>query len=65
MATNNGDEKRQAEGLNKVRYAAVGLILGSGVGFAVGGAVEAGMGAGIGLVLGAAVDAMRARKEQR
>ena len=46
-----------------LRYAAVGLILGAGVGFALGGPVTAGMGAGIGLVLGAGVDAALRRKE--
>jgi outer membrane lipoprotein SlyB len=48
---------------NGIQYAAVGLILGVGVGFALGGAVTAAMGAGIGLVLGAGIDAALRRKD--
>ena len=43
------------------QIAALGLILGAGVGFAIGGAVTAAMGAGVGLVLGAAIDSYRRR----
>jgi outer membrane lipoprotein SlyB len=46
-----------------LQYAAVGLILGAGVGFALGGPVTAANGAGIGLVLGAGIDAALRRKK--
>ncbi|MGD2161851.1 MAG: hypothetical protein PVH60_06525 [Anaerolineales bacterium] len=53
--------KQQGENQNKRSYiyAGVGLILGSAVGFSLGGPVSAAIGAGIGLVLGAAIDAFR------
>lgn len=47
---NSKEEKKQR------RYAAVGLILGAGAGFSLGGPVGAGIGAAIGLLLGAGLD---------
>lgn len=57
-------DKRQQKNISQYQMAAIWLILGSGVGFALGGPLMAAMGAGVGLVLGAAVDAQRRSKEQ-
>lgn len=63
MSEKQGAEQKNSRSGNGIRYAAIGLILGAGVGFALGGPVTAAMGAGIGLVLGAGVDASLRRKE--
>lgn len=52
---------KEQQGERKYYYAGIGLILGSAVGFAIGGPVSAAMGAGVGLVLGAAIDAQRSK----
>lgn len=60
MSTNNSKNPRT----QKNYYAGVSLILGSGAGFALGGAVIAAIGAGIGLVIGAAIDAIHAHSNR-
>jgi hypothetical protein len=54
-------EKSNSEEQTKKQpiYAGVGLILGSGAGFALGGPVGAGIGAAIGLLLGAGLDSQK------
>jgi hypothetical protein len=63
MSEKKAVQQERSGSAKEFQYAAVGLILGAGAGFALGGPVTAAMGAGIGLVLGAGVDAARRRKE--
>lgn len=51
--------KKQEQKSKHPIYAGVGLILGSGAGFALGGPVGAGIGAAIGLLLGAGLDSQK------
>ena len=55
-------DRKRSGSEKSIQYAAVGLILGAAVGFALGGPTVAAMGAGVGLVLGAVVDASRKQK---
>lgn len=59
------NEQSRDQNKRKYIYAGVGLILGSALGFTLGGPVTAAMGAGIGLVIGAAVDANRSKVDPK